>query len=97
MHGQVVTHHLVLPPFPAGRAAHIYRFLRHSGPGLLTVSTAPKFLRPLSFHTAPPAYTIFIKFGAPQDHIGLLKKSPKALYRQVGDLPHNCRPLTYMP
>jgi hypothetical protein len=77
MHGQVVTHHLVLPPFPAGRAAHIYRFLRHSGPGLLTVSTAPKFLRPLSFHTAPPAYTIFIKFGAPQGHIGLHETCPR--------------------
>jgi hypothetical protein len=26
----------------------------------------------------------------------LLKKSPKALYRQVGDLPHNGRAMTYM-
>jgi hypothetical protein len=26
----------------------------------------------------------------------LLKKSAKALYRQVGDLPHNRRPITYM-
>jgi hypothetical protein len=27
----------------------------------------------------------------------LLKKSAKALYRQVGDLPHNRRPITYVP
>jgi hypothetical protein len=28
--------------------------------------------------------------------VRLRKKSPQALYRQVGDLPHNYRPMTYM-
>jgi hypothetical protein len=34
---------------------------------------------------------------APACNLSLPKKSPQALYRQVGDLPHNYRTITYMP
>jgi len=60
MHERVVKHHLVLPSLlrRAG-IAHMYRFQRHSRPGLLTASTTPKLPRPCLLPCRPASLRYF--------------------------------------